>query len=232
VKLGRKLFLLTLFAPFLIKSEPIKLPVIPQNTILAFDLNGVVLNYDYPKLVRSLFSIQKVKLLYYLMRPSVLHRLYELLKNKTKCAEYYVEELSKVSFGLENNIDQLMEILNNQYLIQDSFSILEGLSKKNYELHIFSNIGPRSYAILNRKNPNLFAIFTKIKIADTSNPALSKPNPAAYKDYLKKAGGVEGKQIIFVDDKEKNLRIAEENGIRGLLFTKSLRETLKILNIL
>ena len=108
--------------------------------------------------------------------------------------------------------------------------ILHELKALGYQLDIASNIGYYTYMYISTELPDVFNLFTNIKISQTTK----KPNPQYYIEYLT-TYNKNNKWIIFIDDRQKNVDTAEQtsNVIIGIVFqdAKQLRKDLIKLGI-
>lgn len=188
----------------------------PDNTVVVFDIHGVLLKTDYRKILALLRTRQTFILLKYLCNPRVLWAMIKLSSRNAIAEEYLVYCTSRYK-QLADCKDLLLAIANAQKPIDQTCALVYSLKQQGYSLHILSNIGLLMYHHLYQRFPHLFDQFDKIKIANPTENYLSKPNPRMYELYLKECNP-EGKQVIFIDDKQKNIRAAQNAGMLGLRF--------------
>lgn len=234
----KKLFLFILFflgytfalqpKALLIQPKPT-----PKNTIITFDLHNVIFDYDYFELVKFIFTAKGIKILYHLARSDVLFKILLLKLTGIKAIDFFIIEITKTNPSLKNFINTLIALENKQLANPETIKIIKELYNKGYELHILSNIGELSYKNLKEKYPEIISYFSQAKVTKLEEPFRTKPSPEAYEDYLKQIGPAK-KQIIFIDNSNKNLKAAEAFGIQGILFKSALqlRNKLKELAIL
>jgi HAD superfamily hydrolase (TIGR01509 family) len=193
------------------------IPLLPSTTILAFDLHGVLVTNHYTKMFWLWWShARKWYLLRYLARPRVLV-LFLRLRIKRAVAENILCALIEKEPLLAEYQSLAIQILNAQKPIPHMEEVLMHLKKIGFELHLFSNIGEQLFNQLAPCHPSLFELFDAIQVAESSNNYLGKPNPKAFERYLMQHNGG-AKQIIFVDDKRCNIRMAQRFGIIGIRF--------------
>jgi len=130
--------------------------------------------------------------------------------------------------------DCINQLFSDLYPIEGTVDIIHELKEKGYSLHILSNIWPSSYAVLEKNFSALFSLFdtVQIQIREGDN-RIEKPTPAYFQHYLDQYNP-KNKQIIFVDDKEKNIKAAQQHDIIGVKFEnpKQLRNAFSQLNLL
>ena len=87
---------------------------------------------------------------------------------------------------------------------------------------MFSNIGSTICNNLKQKKPEIFTYFDDLIVPSKQNGYLRKPSHDAFMHYLEKVKASQ-KQVIFIDDKTRNIKKAHKYGIIGILFTLLLR---------
>ena len=135
----------------------------------------------------------------------------------------YFNELY-TDYSMEFSI--LLEKKNQKYIIYEiekNTKVLEDLSKK-YRIYLLSNITKETFEFVSE-----FAFMKKISGGVFSfQEHISKPDKAIYKTLLSKYNLLP-KESIFIDDKIKNVKEAENLGIKGIVYKReeNLRELLK-----
>lgn len=123
------------------------------------------------------------------------------------------------------SLPQSIEILKEcaQFHNQDSEPL--------HTLYVLSNASTLSLSLLQKKFPEVFAVFHEIHIS--SVVGLSKPDPQFFIYFLKKHA-VEASHCIFIDDALPNVEAAQSVGMQGILFTdpEHLRSALQALHAL
>lgn len=183
----------------------------PENSIIVFDIHGVLVKTDYIKALRLLRSRQTFTILKYLCNPKVLWELVCLARKGAIAEEYFVYFTSRYE-QLAGCKELLLAVANAQRPIQPMFDLVHELKSRGYTLHILSNIGELMYFQLYPRFSNLFDQFDKVKIANPGENYISKPNPQMYELYFKQCNP-DNKRVIFIDDKPKNLRAAHKAGM-------------------
>lgn len=196
----------------------------PQNTKFAFDFHEVIVTEPFASLsdCKKFFRWDMIPIL----NRYLPHCIYELLvcflyeptseKLKNICLKYKQEKL----------ISCIMDIGNSFVPIDGTIHIMKELKKEGYELDLASNI---NVLFLNELQKNdkysdiqrTLALFTNKKAVDQlaiySNTSICKPNILYFTAYQKEYNTDE-KQVIFIDDRLKNIKAAETTGMIGIHF--------------
>jgi len=192
-------------------------PITTENTIIAFDLHDVLVRYDYKEIFHLLYkNPKKFTLLISLLNPLLWFDLIKLFTNNA-VAEQYIVILGNKYKKLQPHIPMGVEIANSQLPVPQMVDLLKYLKKLGYELHLFSNIGAEIFEALKLKLPNLFHYFDSLSIPSQKNGYLRKPYQNAFDNFLSQHDTMK-KQVIFIDDKKKNIKKAQENKIIGIHF--------------
>jgi len=104
----------------------------------------------------------------------------------------------------------------------DVLSIIEGLRHKDYRIGLLSN-APSEFIRDILKQHDLEQYFDTIVIS--SEVGFIKPEPEIFHHILKQMN-VPASEAIFIDDNPRNVKAAEEVGIRSLLYTSA--QTLEV----
>jgi len=216
-----------------IQAKEYQSPFSPRKTIIAFDVHSVIVKFDRKQAFKHAFK-NGPRLLGGMFNIPMARRVLKMRKQNATPEEV-------VRFLQERNHPKLAkaisDIANSQKPIDGTVQIIKDLKTHGYELHILSNIGSGLLEQLDKKLPGIFEPhFSKIKTVDcdrTTNIVLKKPHPDFYREYQKECNP-RRKRVIFIDDKERNIKGAETVGITGILFQnpEQLRKDLERLNIL
>lgn len=202
----------------------------PHNTIIVFDIHGVLFNHDYWKMFKSVVRTGYLwHFTRHLLKPAFIKDIIKLA-HKGSVAEEYLIGLVSAYPGLKPFASIGVHTANLQKPNKTIITMVEQLKKQGYELHILSNIGGKIFEDLKEKYPELFEHFTSVKVACAQERYLSKPNPAAFVAYVKKFNA-NGKQIVFIDDKRKNIHTARRLGMTSIFFCCSFHVKNKMKNL-
>lgn len=189
----------------------------PYNTIIVFDINGVLFTTSYWKLFKLLIRDKNtLRLIAYFLHPKVIIDIIRLYSKGSINEEYYAHLVTAYP-SLAPCKSLLLAAVEAQKPIGPMIQLVYTLKRAGYELHILSNIGKLFFVQLERLHPELFTQFSKIMIAGPEHNYLSKPNPKMYALYSKECNS-DGKQTIFIDDKKKNVLAAQLHGMTGILY--------------
>lgn len=209
-------------------------PVTPENTIIAFDLHDVIVNYDYIKIIKTFFKSKgKLKLIIIMLNPYIWWSTLQLAYNNG-IAEQFIIGLGQKHKSLTPYIPLGIAIANCQKTNPHMLQMLKELKKRGYTLHLFSNIGTKIFQDLKQQKPSLVQYFDKVILPSQENGYRRKPHHNAFINYLEQNKDNKNTQILFIDDKTKNIKKAHSYGIIGILFQSEpqLRELFTKLGIL
>lgn len=198
------------------KNLPIK--ITPENTILAFDIHDVLLKADYSLMAQEFFkSPHKLHLLFSLLNPFLLMDIIKLLWQQA-VAEQFILQLAQKYRRLERHCSLGISVSNAQRPIERSIHLIRQLKNKGYTLHILSNIGSVTFDNLVTKFPMIFNLFDEVKVTSSTENYLRKPDHRMYTTYLD-SYNKQKKQVVFIDDKIKNIHAANRCNIIGIHFS-------------
>ncbi len=189
--------------------------ITPQSTIIVFDINGVLFTTDYWKLAKLLVRDKNsLRLLIHIFHPYVIRDIIRLYWKGSINEEYYTQLVSYPSLAPCRSL--MIAAAQAQKPIPAMIELVQHLRNLGYTLHILSNMGMIFFSHLQALHPAFFAQFQALKIANPGENYLSKPHKLMYQRYLQECNP-EHKQIIFVDDKKRNVYAAEQEGMIGVL---------------
>ncbi|KAI1809566.1 Haloacid dehalogenase-like hydrolase-domain-containing protein [Poronia punctata] len=187
----------------------------PPPAAIIFDLGEVVFSWSSsttPKLPKPILrSIMK----------SATWATYERGQiTRQHCFELVARQLSVSVEDVSLSFAQVRQTLNVNpgvlSFLQDMKKQQKQKNKNKTKIYAMSNIGREDFAdIAQSMDWTLFQhVFT------SAEAGARKPDSASY-EYVLKEIGLQGKgmgDVVFIDDKEVNVRAAEEVGIKGLVF--------------
>lgn len=210
----------------------------PENTKFAFDFHDVVVKSHPNRVINGLFNWNMVpelnwdlpydtaQFLYHL--PWVAYGTAQLVYNKGTGEQYY--DLYK-----RNHFDRIAlavrTIANDLDVINGTIAIIKELKDKGYQVDMASDIGTSFLADLESKAKfisvlDLFNYKKSVDYLSTPNP-VHKPNKQFFIDY-QNAYNPNKLNVIFIDDKLKNVTASESANMIGIQFQnpKQLRNEL------
>lgn len=126
---------------------------------------------------------------------------------------------------------RLRQIYNSHLPQENAWHLVRALKAAGYPVYLFSNIAETTFSEFSEQFPGYFSIFDGYQIVPDDNPALRKPNPAAYaacKALIQQKHP--HKAIYFVDDSSQNISAAITTGFADATFTsiEKLKESIKL----
>lgn len=204
----------------------------PDNTIITFDIHGVIFKTDIKLLLKIFWQHpKKYRIIVTFMHPGILLTIARM-RYKKSVMEKYLVLLPKKYPQLKQYVPLFLQLFNAQKPHQPTLDLIKTLQQRNYTLHILSNIGEQTFADLQKKYPEIFAPFSYVKVPSPDNGFIGKPNPHMFHEYLHD-DITNDKHIIFIDDKPKNIAVAQKIGINSIFFNTAaqVHEHLKKLGI-
>lgn len=199
-----------------------------HKPIILWDIHNVIIKRDWSTFVRTLRDFpNKMDILRHsslAMGKDMAHGLYDLIKSGST-GEVFVN----VALKHHNSVlaDLIIALANAQYIVPETAAIIYALHQRGYTQHIGSNIGLNMFkALINKPdmqslfNTNIFDIeasqFGYYEL-DGLTHTIAKPNAVFYQTYLAK-NNINPTEIVFIDDKDENVRAARETGLYALRF--------------
>lgn len=200
--------------------------------IVAFDLHGVVVHYQKDKIMPYLWNYQNKCELFKGIFTFPYMQLFRLMKNDPSF-EQVIDECCKENRFLH---DLLTDLSAFQALDQAVVSIILDLVEHGYEVDVISNIGQTSFARLKAQYPAVFSKFAVVVASDFRDKAgvlIKKPDVRFFDEYLKRRG-CSAAEVIFIDDRDKNVQAARACGFDAIAFKSAdqLKNELKVRGLL
>jgi len=200
------------------KKLPRYFPITPKNTIITFDLHDVIVHYNYSEIAKTFFKSKgKLGLIIAMLNPLIWWNIIKLTWQDS-VAEQYIVGLGEKYPSLKPYVPLGIRIANCQKPDPEMLAFIKELKNKGYTLHLFSNIGAEIFEQFGVKFPEIIKYFDMVSIPSKQNGYLKKPYGKAFAHYLEKLKGDE-RQVLFVDDKQKNIQKAYSYGIIGIHFS-------------
>ena len=117
--------------------------------------------------------------------------------------------------------DSFIQAVNEEPIIEDTVKVIKKLKNAGFKIYMLSNIAAETLENLWGVHPDVLEVFNGIYTPSSENNYIQKPNPEFYKkfkDFLKERGDAD-KNILFIDDREKNIKAAVEQGFYGIIFS-------------
>ncbi|HBR70781.1 TPA: hypothetical protein DIC20_00500 [Candidatus Dependentiae bacterium] len=212
-------------------DNPPQLTTDKNHLTLVFDLHGVIFRMSpYLIIKHALKCPHKLSMLKLLFNFRFIKDLLHALAYK-KVIEEAIYLLAEKYTDFAHIKETAIAIANAQKPTTHMETILKALRKNQYQLIAFSNIGDTSIQMLSTQYPKIFNLFDTIIHSNKSDGYIAKPSPESFKKLLKYTGH---KNIIFIDDTEKNIQQADQHGLQSIFFINSfiLEQTLHQIGII
>lgn len=204
------------------QSNQLQQAVSRETTVFAFDMHGVLMNWNWNAFGKQMFSHTMTTAVAGLAtnyvtgswKHGVCTRLAPILMVPTIAL---LSGISKKPIGYFYDTP-LLSWIKNDYVNfagcykpnMDTFKIVQALKHAGYTVVLASNVDPDSLQDLKNRFPVL-NIFDADYTPNQDNQWLDKHAPAKYFGDLKQKA--RGKQVVFIDDNTKNCRRAQEHAI-------------------
>ena len=182
-----------------------------------FDLGGVMINYNPKEFIDSMgYDPQKSR---DLCNAIFLDPVWQdmdlgIYKTYTEALEVFVQRHPE----LEKEIRHFFEPgwMDVYTVLEDTERILyDWVYEQGLDIYILSNYAADGFNHVKDK----FGFFRKMKgYVVSAFEGCVKPQARMYTTLLERYG-LKAEECVFIDDMERNIRAAEELGIRGILFT-------------
>lgn len=212
-----KLFILPVKTTKNCEPQAILTTMHPNEIALVFDLHGVLFNFSLSKAIYdAVSSRQKKQLIIAGLNPFLIWDLIKLVYN-SGVVEKAIFDMGQKYPSLKSLVPLVLKMANEQTPIKSTVDLIKTLKKQGFKLYVFSNIGEQSGQILQTKYPEIFALFDGLLFTSAQDNYVSKPSQAAFDKFLTKFN-LDKSQIIFIDDKQSNVQIANKFGINAIQF--------------
>lgn len=201
----------------------------PDNSIIVFDLNGVVLDLNKTEFYSKLLKLITFRRTYRFLTSGVLFDIYTKWRANCKCGEEYYKLISQKYPQLNLTMKNLIELDSCQNLNFQVVEIIKNLKEKGYKVWVFTNMGIDCYNSIYQKYPEVFKLFDGVQACTEKDNYVCKPNKNAFDLFLKRINSVyqDQRKIIFIDDRKKNIEASNQyNQILGIQFGNA--ENLKL----
>jgi putative hydrolase of the HAD superfamily len=198
--------------------------------VIIFDLGGVVLTNDWHMGRKDFVDDFTNK---FNMSPEDMERGWRAVhcpffEGKISENEFWIGFLRAAGAG-NGNVEEAKKIWRNLQRPLEGMSELLKKLKVSYRLAALSNIS-NEWLDFKRERFGLDRFFDVI--VNSGAVGVRKPDPLMYKTVLEELGE-DPHKFVFIDDKERNLKPAQELGMRTILFIgqKDLEEKLNEMGV-
>ena len=177
-----------------------------MNSVILFDLGGVLINWNDDWLYDEI-SLQLNKP-FNKIKSKFNDTLCSLFESKIDEGEFW-----NIVLGPDNDIDK--KIISKTFLKKSSInekflSFAKSLKNNGHLIGILSNLTPETSMCIDKNQLKDFDYHFY-----SNSLKMSKPNNEIYQHVC---DHISSKNILFIDDKQENLNVAESYGIDTILF--------------
>lgn len=181
--------------------------------VIAFDLHEVVLEWSWKEVRRVLRQYtwkHHVLLVCTVLRPDIFLEL--VVQRKQRPFEKFLQTVAEKYPSLTRYEQMGIELVSAYEPNRAVINLMVELKKRGHPVIVASNIGPRSYALLAQRYPEIFDQFDEVVVADPSH-GHRKPDSS----YFAHVAGLmtnrygETVSIFFVDDIMENVHSARQH---------------------
>lgn len=182
-----------------------------HSTVIMFDLHDVILQFSTKQALSGFWRIPN--------KLAFLKSVRKYFKSNQAGEHIAIEK-----FALENpsTLDQqraVLQTINPHQPNPNMLRLLKELKAQGIRIFICSNIGERSYQELVKRYPDTFDLIDGCIYSRAQDAYIKKDNPKFW-CQISNLIPMDNSKIIFVDDKSKNLELAQAMvpQIKGLQF--------------
>ncbi len=196
--------------------------------VIAFDLHDVLFRMDYKKVASIIWQASpKLPLITTPLNPRFWVNFAKLV-HKNAVGEEYVMRMAQWHKTLMPYTQTGIAIINAQKPIQPVVAILRECKSNGHKLITFSNIGQHAYENLCMQFPDIMNLFDTAVHTTADDDYIRKPMAGAFGKLIT-AAQADPRDILFIDNKKKNIQAAQKYEIKGIHYRspQQLRESLK-----
>jgi len=193
------------------------LNILPHNTIITFDIHGVLFKPHFKKIASLVWCNKRaLKVGFYFLNPKFTFQVIKLLYKQAVPEEYFMTLTSKYPSLLRYR-PLAIAISNAQKPVPQIIELVQHLKARGYTLHIFSNIGEHIFADLAHTHAHIFTLFDKAHVPNRRTGYIGKKHPESFALYNQLYNS-DKKNIVLIDDNKNNICRAAHVGITGIYF--------------
>lgn len=210
-----------------------------KNPVFLWDLHEVVFRKSWHRLLQSIIFFDRKREIARgfsreLFQLCLLH-----FKERLRLTKRSVSAADLLYLAEQNQNEALTDLLFQvcfayQPIVQ-TVSLIKELKELGFRQHIGSNIPRPVFDSFKELHPEIFALFDYAHVVDVTdiNSAIKKPDPVFFTSYLEHQK-FSPKDVIFIDDKKRNITTARAIGIQAIHFRRpaTLRKKLIDLKLL
>jgi HAD superfamily hydrolase (TIGR01509 family) len=179
-----------------------------------FDIGGVLVAFDFPRLARELGgrARQDPGRILPLFEKATVH---DVETGRIAPRDFFRNTVSPLLDGLTYD-DWVSAWMDNYSINEPGWALLEEVRGEGWGVSVLSNLSPYNQVAIERKFPHFF------RAPDHNfysyDLGLHKPDPRIYAEACRRLG-VAPAECVFLDDFEENVAGARQAGLQALLFS-------------
>ncbi|MGE0206451.1 MAG: hypothetical protein AB7R69_01230 [Candidatus Babeliales bacterium] len=189
----------------------------PQTAVIGWELPNILLESTCPSkagIIWEIFSDAENKwdLVKLLFNGELRKDIKELARRSDYVIDEIVEKLSDKYPALAPHANNIMDLVTEFEIINETFQVLQECKQCGYKNFIISNIGAESLRLISSKLPDFFELFDGIVVAheqeNNDDKWIAKPQSEYYKDMreeLTQQGINSNIIVICIDSKKENI---------------------------
>jgi putative hydrolase of the HAD superfamily len=180
---------------------------------IVFDLGNVLIDYNPNRIIKAVFTDEESQSLF--LEEIFQSKGWKLLDKGVMNFDEHTQNLVSRYPQYATEIDWILKNWHkDQPDVQGMYSIVETLSRFEFDLYVLSNASERfiNFALANNK---IFQFFKGVTIS--AELKLLKPQKEIY-DQFCKIHNLEPKECLFIDDKAENVQAAIDAGWQAYQF--------------
>jgi putative hydrolase of the HAD superfamily len=196
------------------QENTMQVPTI-QNAV--FDLGGVLFEWQPKKTLARLYADQALQ--QKIMQEILLHQDWRDLDRGLIDEQQALDRFQARTHLPTAELQTLMyEIRQGMVPMEQTWDIIDWLSKQNITLYILSNMSLNTFALLTKR----FQRWNKFKgVIISAHHGLMKPEKEFF-NFLLTQYNLSAKQTVFIDDLAENVQGATDTGLHAILFDNAL----------
>ncbi|MFA6317558.1 MAG: HAD family phosphatase [Elusimicrobiota bacterium] len=193
-----------------------------------FDIGNVLLHFEAGCILRTFVKVlgkDPSKVMAFLKAKDLIDPIERGLLGPRKLYRKFCD-----SFGYQGSFATFKRLWSDHFTLEPSTAAMLKAAAKRHKVFLLSNTNAIHYEFIVKN----YAFPRHIHGAVLSHEVgLRKPEPAIYKEALRRAG-VKASEAVFIDDLPENVEAARKQGIHAILYPgpKELRRRLTELGVL
>lgn len=186
--------------------------------VIAFDLGGVLFNFDYNIALNRMAGKMDISAEAVLKSLFIENFAEDFEAGKVKPDEFYFR--FKRRTGLSSSYKEFIPLWCDIFTLNEGTVSLIKKLKLSYKVFLISNINILHYEFLKSSYPEVFSLFDGQVLSFLSGEV--KPSPLIYNELLEKSS-CRKEDLIYIDDREDLITSAKRQGFKSVQFVSTIR---------